>query len=490
MNTTHNGKVLAIYTGGTIGSMPRDPNDPDSPQIVVPWAKFKELSPFLAADKLGFEVEALETSPLDSCNIGPKEWKEMALAIKSRYDEFEGFVIIHGTDTMVNTASALSFMLENLNKPVILTGAQMSYLASVRNDGMQNLITALMLANPRYMKIPVIPEVCIYFGGKVFRGNRTRKVNANGFDAYHSPNFPLLAEVGESIKVNERILLKRAPEKALTVNTRLEPDVAAVVMYPGVQDGNVLDAVFKNPKLKGVVLMAYGAGNIPTKPKKVLDMVREARARNVVILDVTQCGGGKVELGLYETSALLLDARISSGVDITPEAALAKLMVVLGDEDLSVVEKAARIERNLAGEVSLGIHTTVFANSDDVRIDSSNPRARVAAADLVAGDTAPDRIQSAVLRLRSGKVTGKGETPVEVKVFMNLGSDEQPDEKSPNYLGSFKRRPNPEPTVLFLDVTEAYRRVTTKRASFTVMLAGDEGSVEWKGAEFVIFTNE
>ena len=188
--------VLVIYTGGTIGSMPKDPEDPESPQVVVSWDKYKELTPQLNEKFLGFNVDSYSTEPLDSCNVGPIEWAEMVNVIKQSYKKYEGFVILHGTDTLVYTASALSFMLMNLDKPVIITGAQIAYLFNVRNDGFQNMISAIQIANPRFSKIPCVPEVCIYFNGALLRGNRTRKLNASGFDAYKSANYPPLASLG------------------------------------------------------------------------------------------------------------------------------------------------------------------------------------------------------------------------------------------------------------------------------------------------------
>src|SRR6185503_15058425 len=172
--------VLVIYTGGTIGSKPRDP-DPDSPQIVVPWAELEHgTSELQTLKSRGLRLECEELNPLDSCNVGPREWQQIAGIIEHRYNDFEGFVILHGTDTMVYTASALSFMLRELAKPVILTGAQRSALVDVRNDASQNFITALLLACPSFSKIPVVPEVCIYFGGKLLRGNRTVKRDTDG----------------------------------------------------------------------------------------------------------------------------------------------------------------------------------------------------------------------------------------------------------------------------------------------------------------------
>jgi L-asparaginase len=181
--------VLVIYTGGTIGSAPRDP-DPESPRIVVPWGT-------------RFRIDCHSfAQPIDSCNRSPREWAEIAQIIADNYNDYEGFVVLHGTDTMVYTASALSFMLKNLDKPVVMTGAQRSALSGIRNDARQNLVTALLLANPHYTKIPVVPEVCIFFGGILLRGNRSVKRDTNSFVAYESPNLAHLGEAGDRIVVN------------------------------------------------------------------------------------------------------------------------------------------------------------------------------------------------------------------------------------------------------------------------------------------------
>lgn len=480
--------VFVIYTGGTIGSMPKDPNDPDSPQVVVNWEKFKELTPGLDEENLGFRVDAYSTVPLDSCNIGPKEWKEMADAIKKNYDDYEGFVILHGTDTMVYTASALSFMLQNLGKPVIITGAQLAYLFNVRNDGFQNMISAIQIANPKHTKIPVIPEVCIYFDGTLLRGNRSRKLNASGFDAYQTPNYSPLAIAGESIQVDER-LIRKIPEKSFTTKTLLEPNVVAIHFFPGIQDGLILERILSDPNLKGVVLNAYGAGNIPTN-QQVMNLIKQVTNRGVVVLDVTQCGGGKVELGMYETNALLLDIGVVSGVDITPEAALTKLMVLLGDEDMESHEVALKVQQDIAGEQSLSIYTTEFKSTDNL-VDSANVRQRIPAANIDEKWDSPDDLDRIMLRFRNGKIQTKDkETYAKIKLFFNLTSDDKLDEKSPKYLGLFRRLPNDDPTILFFNITEKAKKVLGTRASFTVVLCSEDSSFSWESVELTIFKKE
>lgn len=354
-------RVLVIYTGGTIGSIPRDPDDPKSPLVTVSWDEFRSrtssLNPTLAdgnanARYIGFPVDGASLEPLDSCNIGAGYWAEIARTIAANYDRYAGFVILHGTDTMVYTASALSFMLENLAKPVILTGAQLSHLYNIRNDALQNLLTALQFANPAHCGLPLVPEVGVYFGDRLLRGNRSRKVTASGFSAFSSPDYPDLAWAGERIIVHTRSV--RPPSAApLHLRTRLETNVVAVHFFPGIQQGSLLPHILGDPNLKGVVLMVYGMGTVPSDPR-VLEPIAAAVERGVVAVAATQCYGGRVDLGRYEAGARLLDAGVIPGFDITPEAALVKLMVLLGDPGLSVDTVRALFQQDLAGELTPG----------------------------------------------------------------------------------------------------------------------------------------
>ncbi len=353
--------VLVIYTGGTIGSVPRDPTDPGSPLVVVDWPEFRRrtssLSEKLADGSpnyryIGFNVDACSLEPLDSCNVGPEHWVQIAQVVEQNYFRYNGFVVLHGTDTMVYTASALSFMLHGLARPVILTGALRSHLTNVRNDGLQNLLTALMLANPKYTGLPVVPEVGVFFNRHLLRGNRARKVNASGFEAFQSPNYPALAVAGESIVVDRRVVRSVAADAVLRVRTKLETNVVAISFFPGIQHSSLLADILRDRNLRGVVLMAYGAGTVPATPS-VLREIETAVKRGVVALAVTQCGGGRVDLERYEASARLLDAGVLSGADITPEAALVKLMVLLGDKSLRPDDVRNLIRQDIAGELTV-----------------------------------------------------------------------------------------------------------------------------------------
>ncbi|MEO0086089.1 MAG: asparaginase [candidate division WOR-3 bacterium] len=352
--------VLVVYTGGTIGTIHSRPLDPTSPLRVVSWEEFRSrtssLSERLADGSLnpryiGFNVDGCTLTPVDSCNIGPEYWAEIARVIHESYDRYDGFVVLHGTDTMVYTASALSFMLEGLGKPVVLTGAQLSHLANVRNDALQNLLTALMIASPASTSLPVVPEVSIYFHEVLLRGNRSRKVTSSGLAAFASPDYPVLARAGENIVVDTRVV--RTPGAGrLKLRSRLDPNVISVIFFPGIQETPILEALLSEPRLRGVVLMAYGTGTVPDD-ERVLGPIRAAVERGVVAVAVTQCAGGRVELGRYEASQRLLDVGVLSGHDMTPEAALVKLMVLLGDASLSPAEVRSLVGTDMAGELSV-----------------------------------------------------------------------------------------------------------------------------------------
>jgi L-asparaginase len=354
--------VLVIYTGGTIGSMPRDPGNPKSPLVAVDWAEFRRRTSSLndrLADGsinlryIGFNVDGCSMRPLDSCNIGPDYWVEVARVIEQSYDRYEGFVVLHGTDTMVYTASALSFMLEGLGKPVVLTGAQRSHLHNVRNDALQNLLTSLLVANPKHSGLPVVAEVSIFFHEELLRGNRCRKVNASGFAAFRSPNYPPLGTAGESIVIDGRVVHDADPARRLSVRAELEPNVVAISFFPGIQQGSLLPHILGDESLRGIVLMTYGAGTVPGDAR-TLDAIEAAVKRGVVAVAVTQCGAGRVDLARYEAGSHLLKAGVVPGADMTPEAALVKLMVLLGDAGAKPDEVRRLFRQDISGELTVG----------------------------------------------------------------------------------------------------------------------------------------
>jgi L-asparaginase len=335
--------VLLIYTGGTIGMM----QDPKT-GVLKPF-NFKALTKQIPElQKFDIELSSISfEKPIDSSNMSPETWIQLAQIIKSNYDLYHGFVILHGSDTMAFTASALSFMLQNLAKPVILTGSQLP-IGTIRTDGKENLITAIEIAAAQKNNKPIVNEVCVYFEYKLHRGNRTLKYNSAHFDAFKSPNYPALAEAGVTIDYKTNYLLKPS-KKQFAIQTQLDNDVVVLKLFPGLSKKITL-AILNIPEIKGVIIETFGAGNASTQPW-FIDALKTAINKGIVVYNVTQCPEGKVVQGMYETSSQLKKIGVISGQDITIESAITKLMFVLGQK-LSLEKTKKQLETNLVGEIS------------------------------------------------------------------------------------------------------------------------------------------
>ena len=342
---TNQPKILIVYTGGTIG-MVKDYNTGalkafDFSQIS---SKIPELQ------QLNCEINTISfDEPIDSSNMSVDYYIQIAEIISDNYDKFDGFVVLTGSDTMSYTSSAISFMFENLQKPVIFTGSQLP-IGDLRTDAKENLITSIQVASAYENGKPVIQEVGLYFEYKLYRANRTTKINAEQFEAFASMNYPPLAESGVHLNFNHHLLLKpNKEEKKLVFRKKLDNHVAILKLFPGITE-SVVRSFINIPELKGIILETYGSGNAPTE-KWFVDLLEDAVKRGIYIVNVTQCTGGSVILGHYETSSELKRIGIVDGKDITTETAVAKMMYLLG-EKLSKEEFKCYFEKSLRGEMA------------------------------------------------------------------------------------------------------------------------------------------
>lgn len=339
--------ILLIYTGGTIGMK----QDPES-LALKPFNFNQILEEVPELKKFGCNIDTYSFDPLiDSSDVQPAFWIRLTSLIKENYSKYDGFVILHGTDTMSFTASALSFMFENLAKPVVLTGSQLP-IGMLRTDGKENLISSIEIASAVGADgNPMVPEVCIYFESQLYRGNRTTKYNAENFRAFRSANYPVLADVGIHIKYNTSLI--RYPDnwnEELRVSQKLDTNVAVLKIFPGITPA-VVDAILNMDGLKGVVLETFGSGNAPTAGWFV-SRIKDAVHRGLIVLNVTQCHAGKVDMDAYATGVALKKEGVISGFDSTTEAALTKMFFALGHDNTNAEVKRL-LESDLRGEITI-----------------------------------------------------------------------------------------------------------------------------------------
>lgn len=473
------GRVLMIYTGGTIGMLPKEPDNPLSPLVPTNWEKLKKFIPVL--ERLPLDIKLHEMRLIDSSDMNPDYWIDIARVIRDNYEEFDGFVILHGTDTMTYTATALSFLLENLNKPVILTGSQLS-ISQPRSDAVQNLVTSLIIVAPKTFDLPLIPEVCIYFNNVILRGNRTRKVSSSGYAGFTTPSYPPLGEVSEHIKINTKVIRKPPTEKFF-INENLEKNVVLFNIFPGISP-KILNSVFSIEGLKGVILGTYGAGNAPTNEDFLKEVEKAISEKNLAIVNITQCLQGMVEMGLYDASATLLRLGVISGVDMTPEAAMVKMMFLFG-QGCNIETVKEQMQKDLRGEQSVNVFNLVYGEGKADKVYRALTKQLSPGLDK-------SKIVSANIRIDDVSLPEEVEQEkIELAVFMNYpGADENTDTSIPQCLGALTGNYTGEPINLILGCTERFTQVVDPdRPIQLTIVAKSEHAVVWKGVSISVYAS-
>lgn len=335
--------ILLIYTGGTIGMIK------NSETGALENFNFNDLLESIPElNLLDCNISSKSFSnPIDSSNMKPSNWIEIGTIIEDNYKNYDGFVILHGSDTMSYTASALSFMLENLSKPVIFTGSQLP-IGDLRTDAKENLITSIQIASLVENNQPVVQEVGLYFEYKLYRANRTTKINAEHFEAFNSPNYPPLIISGVNLSINYQSLLTAKKNKKLVVHKIFEPNILLVKLFPGINK-ETINHLFSTPNLKGMIFETYGSGNI-TNEKWFLKALKKIIDNKIPVVNVTQCAGGSVDMNIYSTNVIYRNIGIISGKDISTEAAVTKLMLMLG-QNIPANNFKTKFETSLRGEM-------------------------------------------------------------------------------------------------------------------------------------------
>ncbi len=472
--------VLVLYTGGTIGMVLSDEENPASPlragtQEEITQNINKHLPTLGDRDGIYWELRTLASiAPVDSCSITADHWMEMARWIRDEYDHWDGFVILHGTDTMAYTASGLSFLLKNLAKPVVLTGSQLP-LVNERTDGRSNFANSLLIA-AHIHPIPPIPEVVICFGDVLLRGNRTSKVSTSALAGFNSPNYSPLGSLGERIEIDKRLLwpMPDPEEEPFSVDEELEKDVMIFRLFPGLPAKRLETLLLGDDSLKGAIIRTFGAGNAMSD-EEVHKILKAASDAGKVILNITQCTQGMVEMGLYETSSKLEEEGVISGVDMTPEAALAKMLWLLKScHDPEEIRRELQISQR--GEQSKEIYHLFYKGINPPtagRVDDSEGP--------VAGPYTKERLTKALLRITGLTFTaneeGKAEKEFQLEVFVGLHKGSPVGSKAEEHRAAVFRcsRTDPGPHSRIWDIKDKIRQYTTDGHEIKITLISNSG---------------